>query len=389
MACANICNVERAPPAVADTVRETEERSTAAERGEQLARHLHANPETGLAEFDASERCVRLLSDGGFGVQRGIASLDTSFVAEKTLGGEGPTVGLVVEYDALPEVGHGCGHNLICGGVMEAALELAARSDLPGVLKVIGTPAEELFAGKAPMLEAGAFDGVDAVFTYHPSDVVAVFGTLNGAALFDLTFQGQASHAASRPWDGRSALDGATLATYALAMERQYQRDGCRIHAKVESVSGSHNILPDMASLRVNVRAPRDDLLQGLIEAVPRIAEGSAHATATAVRANLASKARPYLMHGGLARLAWDVLGVPTGTTYDISGSSDLGDVSQAIPTVCVTEVGWSPVTWHSHELHAAAGSEGAIASMHRAAGVLTRMVERFVASPHEWLTEH
>ncbi len=369
-------------------MREMEERSTAAERSEQLARHLHANPETGLAEFDASERCVRLLSESGFGVQRGIASLDTSFVAEKPLGGDGPTVGLVVEYDALPEVGHGCGHNLICGGVMEAALELADRSDMPGTLRVIGTPAEELFAGKAPMLEAGAFDGVDAAFTYHPSDVVAVFGTLNGAALFELSFQGLASHAASRPWDGRSALDAATLAMHALAMERQYQRDGCRIHATVESVSGSHNVLPDTASLRVNVRAPEDDLLRGLIESVQRIAEGSAHATATAVTVSLLSKARPYLMHEGLARLAWDVLGVPNGTTYDISGSSDLGDISQAIPTVCVTEVGWSPATWHSRDLHDAAGSEDAYESMHRAAGVLTRMVERFVASPHEWLTD-
>ena len=362
--------------------------STAAERGEQLARHLHANPETGLAEVDASERCVRLLDECGFGIRRGIASLDTSFVAEKALGGDGPTVGLVVEYDALPEVGHGCGHNLICGGVMEAALELADRSDLAGTLKVIGTPAEELFAGKAPMLEAGAFDGVDAAFTYHPSDVVAVFGTLNGAALFELAFRGQASHAASRPWDGRSALDAATLAMQALAMERQYQHDGCRIHARVESVSGSHNILPDMASIGVNVRAPEDDLLQGLVESVERIAEGSAHATATTVTVSLLSKARPYLMHEGLARLAWDVLGIPDGTTYDISGSSDLGDVSQAIPTVCVTEVGWSPVTWHSRELHDAAGSEGAYESMHRAAGALTRMVERFVASPHEWLTD-
>ncbi len=369
-------------------MREMENHSTAAERGEELARRLHANPETGLAEFDASDHCVRFLSEVGFDIQRGIASLDTSFVAEKTLGGNGPTVGLVVEYDALPEVGHGCGHNLICGGVMEAALELAGRSDLRGALRVIGTPAEELFAGKAPMLEAGAFDGVDAAFTYHPSDVVAVFGTLNGAALFDLSFQGQASHAASRPWDGRSALDAANLAAYALAMERQYQHDGCRIHATVESVSGSHNILPDMAGLRVNVRAPKDELLQGLIESVQRIAEGTAHATATTVDVNLLSKARPYLMHEGLARLAWDVLGVPTGTTYDISGSSDLGDVSQAIPTVCVTEVGWSPVTWHSRELHDAAGSGSAIASMHRAAGVLTRMVERFVASPYEWLAE-
>ena len=377
------------PSTPADAVREMEKHPTAAERGEQLARHLHANPETGLAEIDASERCVRLLDECGFGIRRGIASLDTSFVAEKTLGGDGPTVGLVVEYDALPEVGHGCGHNLICGGVMEAALDLADRSDLAGTLRVIGTPAEELFAGKAPMLEAGAFDGVDAAFTYHPSDVVAVFGTLNGAALFELAFRGQASHAASRPWDGRSALDAATLAAHALAMERQYQHDGCRIHAKVESVSGSHNVLPDAASLRVNVRAPEDDLLQGLVESVQRIAEGSAHATATAVSVSLLSKARPYLMHEGLARLAWDVLGIPDGTTYDISGSSDLGDVSQAIPTVCVTEVGWSPVTWHSRELHDAAGSEGAYESMHRAAGVLTRMVERFVASPHEWLADH
>lgn len=372
----------------ADTTDPMSTHSSAADLGEELARHLHANPETGLAEHDASDRCAALLHDRGFSVRRGIASLETSFVAEKQMGGDGPVVALVVEYDALPEVGHGCGHNLICGGVMEAALTLAERTNMRGTLRVIGTPAEEMFAGKAPMLEAGAFDGVDAAFTYHPSDVVAVFGTLNGVALFDLTFEGRASHAASRPWDGRSAQDGATLAAHALAMERQYHRDGCRIHAKVESVSGSHNVLPDSATLRVNVRAPEDDLLQRLIASVKRIAEGSATATATTVHLDLVSKARPYLMHDGLARLGWEVMGVPRGTTYDISGSSDLGDVSQAIPTVCVTEIGWSPVTWHSRELHDAAGTEEAIESMHRAAGFLVAMVERFVESPDEWLSE-
>lgn len=359
---------------------------SAAERGEELARRLHANPEIGLAERDASERCVDLLAGSGFVVERGIAGLATSFVGEKPLGAGGPTVALVVEYDALPEVGHGCGHNLICGGVMETALALADHPNLSCHLRVIGTPAEESFAGKAPMLEAGAFDGVDAAFTYHPSDVAAVFGTLNGAALFELIFTGRASHAASRPWDGRSALDGATLAAHALAMERQYHRDGCRIHATVESVSGSHNVLPDSAVLKVNVRAPRDDLLENLIDAVQRIADGSARATGTTVQMHLMSKARPYLMHEGLARLGWDVMGLPHGTTYDISGSSDLGDVSQEIPTVCVTETGWDPVTWHSRQLHDAAGTEPAFASMHRAARVLVEMVERFVVSPDGWL---
>jgi amidohydrolase len=269
---------------------------------------------------------------------------------------------------------------------METALTLAQRTDLNCTVRVIGTPAEEVFAGKAPMLEAGAFDGVDAAFTYHPSDVLAVFGTLNGAALFELAFEGRASHAASRPWDGRSALDGASLAMHALAMERQYHRDGCRIHATVQSTTGSHNVLPDGSVLLVNVRAPQDTLLERLIESVHRIAEGSAQATGTSVRARLVSKARPYRMHDGLARLGWEVMGIPHGTTYDISGSSDLGDVSQEVPTVCITETGWSPVTWHSRDLHDAAGTDGAYASMHRAAATLVSMIERFIASPQRWL---
>lgn len=330
--------------------------------------------------------CVRILEDAGFDVRRGVAGLETSFVADRPIGDGGPIIALVVEYDALPEVGHGCGHNLICGGVMEAALRLAYRDDIHAHIRVVGTPAEEMFAGKRPMLQAGAFGGVAAAFTYHPSDVIAVFGTLNGAALFDLEFGGTSSHAASRPWDGRSALDGATLAAHALAMERQYHRDGCRIHSLVTSVSGSHNVLPDSATLRVNVRAPQDSQLERLIEAVERIALGAAATTGTTVGTRLLSKARPYVKHEGLARLAWDTLGLPAGTTYDISGSSDLGDVSQEVPTLCITESGWDPVTWHSRELHQAAGSDGAYASMHRAADALDSIVTRFLASPSDWV---
>ena len=339
-----------------------------------------------LEEVESSARCQRALVEWGFEVEPGTAGLPTAFVATAVLGsGNGPCVGLVAEFDALPNVGHGCGHHLIAGGILEAAGRLVLDTDVDGVLKVLGTPGEEQAAGKRPMLEAGAFQGVDAVVTYHPLFGAGVFGHLNGTAVYELLFHGKSSHAASTPWDGRSAQDGVTLAVDALSMERQYLHDGCRIHSVITEVRGAHNVLPDIARVLVNIRAPTKEQLDDLKQRVDAIARGVAGATATKVDIEIIQSAEPYLGNQGLAELAWDVMNLPPGTSFDIAGSTDLGDVSRAIPTVTVTEKGWEPVSWHSAELHAASGTDDAYASMHRAADYVTQIAHRILTGERPW----
>lgn len=355
---------------------------------EQIARRMHANPELSLEEYEASAACCDFLRAVGYEVQQGVAGLETAFVAATTIGTGGDLcIGLAAEFDALPNVGHGCGHHLIAGGVLEAAARLFETRPGNGVLKVFGTPAEEIAAGKIRMLEAGLFEGVDAVVTYHPLDGPGVFGHLNGCAILDLTFKGKATHAASTPWDGRSAQDGAALAEHAIGMERQYFRESERLHGIVTEVRGAHNVFPDLAVLRVNCRAPTATGLARLVDRVKTIANGAALATATTVEVEMFQLIQPYDGHEGLARLAWKAMDLPDGTEYTFAGSTDLGDISQVVPTVTVTETGWTPTTWHAPELHAAAGEDPAYESMHRAADAMVAITTMLLEGDNSWKT--
>jgi amidohydrolase len=354
---------------------------------EQIARRMHQNPELSLEEVEASRACCDFLRRVGYQVEQGVADLETAFVAETTIGtGKDLCIALVAEFDALPNVGHGCGHHLIAGGVLEAAARLFQSRPGNGLLKVFGTPAEEVAAGKIRMLEAGLFKGVDAVVTYHPLDGAGVFGRLNGCAILDLAFHGKATHAASTPWDGRSAQDGALLAEHAIAMERQYFRESERLHGIVTEVRGAHNVFPDLAVLRVNCRAPAAQGLERLVDRVRAIADGAAKATATTVDVDVFQLIQPYQGHEGLARLAWKAMVLPEGTEYTFAGSTDLGDISQVVPTVTVTESGWEPTTWHAPELHAAGGEDPAYESMHRAADAMVSITTMLLEGDRSWI---
>lgn len=355
-------------------------------RCEALARDLHAHPELSLQEHHAASECIGLLREWGFAVDEAVAGLPTAFTATRRLGtGSGPTVGLVAEYDALPGVGHGCGHHLMAGGVLEAAARLAAEP-VDGTLVVFGTPAEETGVGKVVMHEAGVFDPIDVALAYHPSDQDAVWGRNNGTVLFDMVFEGRSSHAGSRPWDGRSAQDGVEAMLHGLALERQYHRDGCRIHAIVQEVHGAHNVLPDEARAAVNVRAPEVGSLDALATRAEQIARAAAEMTATSVTIRTHERLLPFRADLALAELAWQEMGLPAGTFYNFGGSSDLGNVSHDVRTVCITTGGWPPVTWHSRELHEATGTDVAYESMHRAATALTAIGSRIFSEglPHD-----
>lgn len=224
--------------------------------GELLAisRRLHANPETAWREHASSAFLAGELEARGFAVERGAAGLPTAFVAGY---GEGPvTVGLVAEYDALPGLGHACGHNIIAAAAVGAAEALAAvAGDLGIGIRVVGSPAEEGGGGKIPMLEAGCFDGLAFAMMIHPAPADAVYARPRAVAHFDVSYQGFASHAGAYPHLGRNAADAFTVAQVAIGLLRQQLEPSVRVHGIVTEAGTAPNAIPAAARGSWYVRA--------------------------------------------------------------------------------------------------------------------------------------
>lgn len=309
-----------------------------------LVREIHAAPELAFQERQAAALLTGFLERHGFAVERGVGGLETAFRA--TLGaGEGPTVALLCEYDALPEIGHACGHNLIAAaGAGAGAAVAAARAALPaGRVVVIGTPAEEGGGGKIRLIEAGVFAGVDCAMMVHGFDATWLSPAFLGNARVQFTFHGRAAHAAVEPWEGANALDAVIQTFNAVALLRQQMRPECRIHGIIREGGTAVNVIPERAVALFSVRAPSLELLWPLFDRVVACAEGAARATGTRVdHARPASIYEPFRNNRALlthfkANLATTEL--PGPHPDDLpgpvrTGSSDVGNLSQLLPTI-------------------------------------------------------
>ena len=208
-----------------------------------LSHDLHAHPETAFEEHRAATAVTELLAREGFDVERGACGLETAFVATA---GSGPVrIGVCAEYDALPSVGHACGHNVIAASSVGAAIGLAAVADDVGATVVIlGTPAEEGGGGKILMLDAGAFDGLDVAMMVHPWPSDRLEATCLAVDHFDVTFTGTEAHASAAPWRGVNAADAMTIAQVAIGLLRQQLPPGDQVHGVVISGGAAANIIP-------------------------------------------------------------------------------------------------------------------------------------------------
>src|SRR6185437_2323802 len=230
-----------------------------------ISRRLHANPETAWQEHASSAFLAGELEARGFAVERGAAGLPTAFVAEY---GAGPvTVGLVAEYDALPGLGHACGHNVIAAAAVGAAEALAAvAGDLGIRIRVVGSPAEEGGGGKIPMLEAGCFDGMAFAMMIHPAPADAVYARPRAVAHFDVSYRGFAAHAGAYPHLGRNAADAFTVAQVAIGLLRQQLAPSVRVHGIVTEAGTAPNAIPATARgswyVRANTLAELDIVFQ-------------------------------------------------------------------------------------------------------------------------------
>ena len=341
----------------------------------EVAPQIHAKPELCYEERFAAALLADELERAGLTVERGAGGVATAFRARFGKAG-GPRVAILAEYDALPEIGHACGHNLIAAGALGAALALRSVGDrLPGEVLVVGTPAEEGGGGKIKLIEAGVFEGVDAAMMFHPLDRTVLWQGALAMTRVDVVFHGSPAHAAAAPWDGSSALR-AVIQTFNLVDSgRVHWRDGSRVHGFITDGGQAVNIIPERAACAFSLRAPRAAYLERIVADFTRCAEAAALATGTRVEIARRTGYKDMRNNEPLARrfgAHLSALGVPhddTDPTVGI-GSTDMGDVSYAVPAIhpymgiCARGEAFP----HNHEFAAKTASDEGISAMVAAA---------------------
>ena len=305
----------------------------------ELSHRIHACPELAFHEQQSSAWVVEFLRQRGFSVEYPHCGLETAFRGE--FGSGEPCVAVIAEYDALPGIGHGCGHNIIAAAAAGAALAVAAAT-VPGRIAIIGSPAEEAGGGKAILIERGAFKDVAAALMIHPSDRdVALVGSL-AMTQVEVRFHGRASHAAAAPSLGLNALDAMVTAYNAIGLLRQHLRDSARIHGIITEGGKAANIIPDEVAGSFMIRAEDGDYLSEVKEKVLNCFLAGAQATGCAVEFTTAEA--PYLPLNTNPALAeaftenMRTLGrqVTAATSLRTAsmGSTDMGNVSRVVPVL-------------------------------------------------------
>lgn len=345
-----------------------------------LASALHADPELSWKEHRAVAQITALIEKKGGQVERSFCGMETSFRAR--LGrGAGPHVAIVAEYDALPEIGHACGHNLIAAGAVGAWLALLPLSDdVAGTLDLIGAPAEETGEGKVRLLAGGAFEGVDAAMMFHPFDRDVILHPTLAIARLDATFHGTPSHAAIAPQEGKSALTACMDTFRLIDGQRIHLPDGARVHGIITDGGEAANIIVERAACQVSIRGKTSAHL----EIVRRVAERCIRAAAMAsdVEVDVVFKPGCLDMRGNspLAGRFSEHLRALGREPRDVdpdagAGSTDMGDVSHHVPSIhpwlAICERG--ETTCHQHAFEKCAGSERGMSTMLVAAKTLAR----------------
>ena len=330
------------PTKLKDTAQREVDR--AAEALVELSHLVHAHPELCFEEELSSRYVAEALDGAGLTVETGVCDLPTAFVATA---GSGPlTLAICAEYDALPGIGHACGHNIIASAAVGAGLALAPIADDLGItVKVVGTPAEEGGGGKIMLLERGAFDGVHAAMMVHPAPFD--FDTTEAVCLavshLHVRYHGKSAHASGFPEDGINAADALTVAQVSIGLLRQHLHRSTRVHGIVTDGGDAPNVVPQRAGGEWLVRATT---LERLGQLEPRVrACFEAGALATGCSVEVTPKGPPYseFRHdeamGALYSANTEVLGrahrvVPKAVAERFAGSTDMANVSLALPAI-------------------------------------------------------
>jgi len=369
-------------------------------RWEEVADRIWDYSETALKETRSAALLEDILEKEGFTVTRGVGGMPTAFVASAGTGA--PVVGVLAEYDALPGLsqkageasksprvagapGQGCGHNLLGTAAVAAAVaanRVRVARNLPGTIRVFGTPAEEQILGKAFMLQAGAFAGTDAVLAWHPTPSTYVYTKPRLAiTAIDVEFFGKTAHAAANPWLGRSSLDALEVFEIALALMREHVLPTARLHRQIKDGGLAANIIPDYARVQWFVRDETGARVSEMLGRIRKAAEGAGLATETRAKVTVLASTREPIYNDALSRVvqkqldrvgppAWDAADaalakaiqkevgipevglagtvVPYGPGHGDTASSDVGEVSAAVPLAeLAVATGPAGSPWH------------------------------------------
>jgi aminobenzoyl-glutamate utilization protein B len=398
-ACTNLCVAQKKSAAVTVKSAAIQELQNGYDDYKKIALQIWGYAEVGYKEYKSSALLQQTLKDNNFSIEEGVAGMPTAFVA--TYGSGKPVIGVLAEYDALPglaqdslavktpiegkNAGHGCGHNLFGAASVAAAIEikkLMAAGKFTGTIKVFGCPAEEGGSGKVYLVRAGLFNGVDAVIHWHPGDenrVTTSSVLANISAKF--RFHGLSAHAAAAPDKGRSALDAVEAMDYMVNMMREHIPQQTRIHYIITNGGKAPNVVPDFAEVYYYVRHPDKDMVRQIFQRVVKAANGAAMGTETTVDYEIIGGTHDLLINQTLAEAMQQNLALVGGVKYSAeemefgkklqssftykvepvetadsikpfvmekeatSASTDVGDVSYAVPTVGLTSATWIPGT--------------------------------------------
>jgi len=355
----------------------------------EISLQIHDHPELRFQERFASALLCGELETRDVPVERGVGGFETAFRARVGRSPR-PAVAILAEYDALPEIGHACGHNLICCGALGAFLGLAAlEAQLPGTVAIIGTPGEEGGGGKIKLMEAGVFQNVDAAMMFHPFHQTLLYMPALASNWIELTFYGKASHAAAAPWEGSSALSGVIQTFNLIDNARLHFKDGTRIHGFITQGGQAVNVIPDKAQAMFSVRTPTSEYLEQVMERVLKCADAAALATNTrlekrilpgykSLRNNLTMARRfgKYLEDLGVTE-------IKETDPHEGSGSTDMGDISQILPSMHPYIAICDPVTTcHQLGFAAAAATDRAFRAMLHAAKAMALTAYDLLTQP-------
>ena len=350
-------------------------------------RYIFERPETALEEHQAAARLVEVLREHGFEVTEKAGGLETAFIASKKGGGDGPHVAFLAEYDALPGLGHACGHNLIASCALAAGLALAkALPDFKGVISVFGTPAEESVAGsgKMAMLEAGCFEGVDLCLMAHPGQSTWLGMPFLGVNHIKFSFKGAPAHAAGAPYQGVNAYDAVQLTFTGMSFLRQQLRQDARVHWGAVQVPSAINVIPDFASAEIGVRATDNAYTEYLTQKALDCIKGAALMTGCeadyqVIQAYQAIKVNQTIL--GLVERELEEMGVTAdpANPYGQPGSTDLGNVSQKVPAIHPLYKITGRGAPHTEEFRAAANTDEAYEATLKMASALAKAAAQIV----------
>ena len=354
----------------------------------ELSLRIHSNPEIAFQEEKAATWLTDYLKEKGFSIEKGICGLATAFRAGYGKGK--PVIALLAEYDALPKLGHACGHNIIATSAVGAGIAAKlAVDEFGGTVQVLGTPGEEMYGGKVYMVRKGAFKDVDAVMMVHPAGLNTAATKFLACQTLEVEFFGKPAHAAARPEVGINALEAMLMSYAAINSLRQHIKDSARIHGIITDGGEAANIVPAHTAGHFIVRAAEDSYLDELKERVLNCFMGAATATGAKLKYKW-GEARYAPLHNNftLARMFRKNLQSLGRRVHLVDprigiGSSDIGNVSRVVPSIHpLIAIASARAVTHSPQFAETAASEAGMRGLIDAAKALAMTVVDLVAEP-------